>query len=178
MHVTVKSSKFRLALPLLVTAMLWGCGQGDDKGKDKKVEPAPPPKTTPPPPAPKAATPPPPAPKKVEPKKAEAPGKEWVLLGQQVAARGSDRATMQVGLKQGRYNELRFAVTGASLTIDDVTVTFANDEQFKPNVRQEYRDGGATKAVDLPGQNRGIKRIEFVYRTAATGQATIQVHAR
>jgi hypothetical protein len=177
-HITIVSSKFRLALPLLMVAMLFGCGPGDDK---KKVEPAPPAKTTPPPAPPKAE--PAPAPKPV-PKKAEAapnPGEGWVLLGQQQVDRTTEKDRFSIGKGRGAYRELRVIVQGAPVTIEGMTVTFGNDREFKPEVRHEFTSKASTRSIDLPGDNkRSIKYVDFIYRTKTTGgdKATVYLYGR
>jgi len=172
----------RIVLPgiaVLMAAALWGCGPGDDKGKDKdkKVEPAPPPKATTAPPKPEPAKP---APKK----SAEAPnlGEGWVLLGQQEVDQKSEKERIRVGTTQARYKELRVAVQGAPVKMESMVVTFGNDEQFKPGLRQDFKDGTSSRAIDLPGEQRAIKNVEFVYHTSpgaqAKAKATVYLYGR
>jgi hypothetical protein len=167
----------RLGMTLLITAALWGCGPGDDKGKDKKAEPAPPPKAAP-------APPPAPAKKKEEakpePKAAtEIPG-GWKLLGQQQAGPQSERERIEVGRHRGGYNELQVIVQGAPVTFDEVTVTLGNDNQFKPKFQKE-QSANSSIVIDLPGKEkkRGVKHVEFVYRTSSgQGTSTVLLYGR
>jgi len=166
----VLQSTIRLAVTLLAAAALAACGQGDDKGKtEKKVEPAP---------APKAA--PTPTPKKDAAPKAEAPGAGWTLLGQQQADHKTEKERIMVGTKEGRYKELRLTVKGAPLTIDEVVVTLGNKKEFRPKFKQELKDGESTRIIDLPGEERGIRHVDIVYRTTAkgTGKATVMLYGR
>jgi hypothetical protein len=43
-------------------------------------------------------------------------------------------------------------------------VTFANDQTFSPKIRHRFADGTETHVIDLPGDQRTIKRIDFKYR--------------
>jgi hypothetical protein len=170
----------RLGMTLLITAALWGCGPGDDKGKDKKAEPAPPPKAAP-------APPPAPAKKKEEAKaapkssastKVEAEG--WTLLGQEQANRKNDSDRITVDPAKKGVKELLLVVEGAPLEIEAMTVTFRNDKQFKANVEQNLSANSASAPIDLPGEKRGIKYVDLTYRTAAkgAGKATVMIYGR
>lgn len=169
----------RLGMTLVITAALWGCGPGDDKGKDEKAEPAPPPKAAP-------APPPAPAKKKEEAKpaapkasaKAEAEG--WILLGQEQANRKSESDRITVDSTKKRVKELRLVVEGAPLEIEAMTVTFRNDKQFKASVAQNLSANSASAPIDLPGEERGIKYVDLTYRTAVKGKgkATVMVYGR
>jgi hypothetical protein len=178
MHLTIVSSKFRLTIPLLVTVLLWGCGQGDDK--DKKVAPTPAPA---PAPAPAPKTTPPPAPPKAEPKPAAKAAVDpttqgWTLLGKQQADFKSDRDQIKVGgqSEKRRYKELLVRVEGGgSIDLKEMIVVFGNDEQFRPS--PSLASTGQT--IDLPGETRFIKRVEFVHKTTAgKGKATIALYGR
>jgi hypothetical protein len=62
-----------------------------------------------------------------------------------------------------------------------MVVTFGNGETFKPNVRHRFDEGSRTKSIDLPGERRAIKQIDFNYRSAGgrrEGKATVSVYAR
>jgi hypothetical protein len=183
MNSIVASRNYRLAAALLVGALLAGCGPSEDKSK--KAEPAPPPpappKVTPPPaakpPVPKTE-PAKPAPKaEVKPAlKADAEG--WFLLGTQQADRRGERERVEVG-RGLALRELRVTVQGAPLAISEMIVTFGNDKQFKPSLRPQF-DANTNQVIDLPGDKRAIKYVDFVYRTAAsgTGKATVLLHGR
>jgi hypothetical protein len=155
---------------LVMIAVLWGCGPGDDKGTEKKAAPAAPPK---------AAPAPAPAPKKEAPK-AEGPGPGWTLLGQQQADHKTKRERLVVGTKEGRFKELLVMVKGAGLTIDQMTVTLGNKKEVKLIVKQTLKDGESSKPIDLPGEQRGIRQVDFVFRTTAKGQgkATVMLYGR
>jgi hypothetical protein len=150
---------------------LWGCGPGDDKGSIEKKAEAPPP--------PKAAPAPAPAPKK-EARKVEGPGPGWTLLGQQEVGFKTEKGRIRVGGKEGRFRELLVMVKGAGLTVDDMTVTLGNKKEFKLKVQQELKEGESSKPIDLPGETRAIRRVDFVYRTTARGdgKATVMLYGR
>jgi hypothetical protein len=169
----------RLGVTLVITAALWGCGQGEDKSKtEKKVESPPPPKATTPPAKPKPAT---------EPAKpaAKAPTPEsegWVLLGKEAADFKGERDTIKVGggSQQRRYKELRVIVEGGSVDVQEMIVTFGKQQQFRPQL-QPFDGELRSQVIDLPGETRFINQVEFVYKTASPrnkGKATILLYGR
>jgi hypothetical protein len=118
-------------------------------------------------------------PKKEAPK-AEGPGPGWTLLGQQQVGFKTKTERIRVGGKEGRFKELLVMVKGAGVTIDDMTVTLGNKKEFKLKVQQELKEGESTKPIDLPGEARNIRHVDFVYRTTARGdgRATVMLYGR
>ena len=173
---SIATAKYaRIAICLLTVAALWGCGPGDDKGKtEKKAEPAPP----------KAA--PAPAPKK-EAKKEDAPkasakleAEGWTLLGKEQANRKGDSDRITADPSKKGVKELRLVVEGGPVELESMTVTFRNDKEFKPNVKQSLSANSATAPIDLPGERRNVKHVDLTYRTGAkgAGKATVMVYGR
>ncbi len=161
----------RVAISLSIIAALWGCGPGDDKGKvEKKAEPPAAPKPAPKkeaaPKAPKASA------------KLEAEG--WTLLGQGQANRKGETDRITPDSAKKRLKELRVVVEGAPLELEAMTVTFGNDKQFKPKVKQKLGADSASAAIDLRGEDRRVKHVDLTYRTAAkgTGKATVMLYGR
>lgn len=177
--ITVPESRAgRLVVISFAACALVACGPSDDKGKEKKVEtpppakvPAPAPKPTPTPkpaPAPKPAAGPKPA--------AQLPG-GFVLLGYAQAGQKTERDKIAVGGKQGQFKELRITVAGGSVAIDEVIVTFGNGEEFRPKIQHQFTEQSSTRNIDLPGNLRNIRSIEFVYRATGRGAGTPTVAA-
>jgi hypothetical protein len=171
----VLQGTIRLAVTLVTVAALWGCGQGDDKAKtEKKAEPAPP--KAAPTPAPKAE-----APKAAAPKasaKLEAEG--WTLLGKEQANRKGDSDRITADPSKKGIRELRLVVEGGPLEIESMTVTFRNDKQFTPTVKQNMSANSTSASIDLPGEKRNIKHVDLTYKTGAkgAGKATVMVYGR
>jgi hypothetical protein len=59
-------------------------------------------------------------------------------------------------------------------------VTFGNDETFKPKLRHTFAQGSGSRIIDLPGERRIIKRIDFHYKSInrREGKGIVQVFAR
>jgi hypothetical protein len=106
--------------------------------------------------------------------------KGWELLGRQQVDFKRDRDRIEVGRSEGRFNRLEIRVDGAPVEIDSMIVTFGNGEKFKPELRHRFDEGSKTRAIDLPGDRRAIKQIEFNYRSVnrREGKATVSVYGQ
>jgi hypothetical protein len=179
MNATTPLRHYRIAAPLILAAMLLGCGQGDDMGKVEKKEPPAPPKAATPAPAPAKETPKP-APPAVQKASAKAEAEGWILLGSQQANFKSETDRITVESSKKPVKELLVVVEGAPLHIEELLVTFRSDKQHKAHVKQDLAANSASRSIDLPGEKRGIKHLDFVYRTTAKGggKAVVMVYGR
>jgi hypothetical protein len=104
----------------------------------------------------------------------------WELMGRQEVDFKGDHDRIEVGKREGRYRQLEFRVEGAPIEMYDMVVTFANGETFKPKVRHRFAEGSGSHVIDLPGDRRAIRRIDFHYRTInrREGKARVAVYGR
>ena len=110
---------------------------------------------------------------------ANAPGK-WEVLGQREVDFRNDHDRIDVGRSEGRFKQLQVRVRNAPIEISDMVVTFGNDETFKASVRHRFAEGSGTRTIDLPGDRRSIKRIDFNYKSInrREGRGTVEVLGR
>ena len=81
----------------------------------------------------------------------------------------------------GAFRAIRVDVEGGDLEMFDVKLTFGNGETFSPATRIYFREGSRSRVIDLPGDARIIRRIDFFYRSApfgAPGRAVVHVYGR
>lgn len=105
----------------------------------------------------------------------------WKPLGQREVTFRVERDTIEVGRDAGRFNKIRFVVRGNAVEILDVKVTFGNGDTQDVQVRERIAEGAATRVIDLGGEQRFIRTVEFVYRTDGPnreGRATIRLFGR
>jgi hypothetical protein len=104
----------------------------------------------------------------------------WELLGRQDVTFKRDHDRIPVGKKEGPFRQLQVKVQGAPVEIGKMTVTFGNGETFSPDLKHRFKEGATTRVIDLPGERRAIKSIEFNYRRfdRGEGKATVAVYAR
>ncbi len=104
---------------------------------------------------------------------------DWDLLGSRRVAFTAERDVIKVGGRHGAYHALKLEVDGGNLEMYNIRVVFGNGEVFSPSTRVEFRQGSWSRTIDLPGEARIIKRIEFFYRSELTrGRATIRAFGR
>jgi hypothetical protein len=110
---------------------------------------------------------------------AQSPGR-WELLGQREVDFKNDHDQIDVGRSEGRFKQLEVRVKNAPIEIHDMVVTFGNDTTFKPKLRHKFTEGSGSRIIDLPGERRTIKRIDFNYKSInrREGKGTVEVRGR
>jgi hypothetical protein len=103
----------------------------------------------------------------------------WTLLGEQKVAGKRDRDTFVVGKYEGVYDQIQVSVLDSDVEIKDLTVTFANGEKWQANIKHSFKEGQRSKAIDLPGRDRMIAKIDVLYaNTPGGGAARVQIFGR
>ena len=101
------------------------------------------------------------------------PGK-WRFIADKNVRYGPDHDVIIV-TGNDNYSQLRLKVTDAPLKINDMKVHFENGNVFDVSIRNEIRQGGQSRVIDLPAGSRNIKKVEFWYSTIGTQQGTARV---
>jgi hypothetical protein len=103
----------------------------------------------------------------------------WTLLGEQTVQGRRDRDTITVGRYEGKFDQIQLSVLDSDLELKDITITFDSGQKWSPGVKQSFKEGQRTRAIDLPGKDRRIAKIELVYaNTPGGGAARVQVLGR
>jgi hypothetical protein len=104
----------------------------------------------------------------------------WERLGARDVDFGGDRDSIEVGRSEGRFRQIQIRVKDAPVEISNVVITFGNDQKFSPEVRERFAEGSGSRVIDLPGERRTIKRIDFRYRSLKKreGKGHVEVYAR
>ena len=103
--------------------------------------------------------------------------RNWELLGSQKVGFLVDKDVINVGRKDGDFSKIKLAVKGNDVEFIDVNVVYGNGQKDDVRVRNRIRAGGETRAIDLKGGERFIKRVELVYKSKPSfkGQATVEL---
>jgi hypothetical protein len=115
--------------------------------------------------------------KVVRPRGGGSPG-SWRLIGTTEAGYTADHDTIVVAGPFDDFRQVKFKVTGAPLNLQHMVVTYDNGEPDKIEVRQNIREGGESRSIDLRGAGkRSIRRIDFWYDTKGLlkGKANVTV---
>ncbi|MFN0247338.1 MAG: hypothetical protein ACKV2T_10660, partial [Kofleriaceae bacterium] len=103
----------------------------------------------------------------------------WTMLGEQKVGGGrqGDRDRIEVGRDEGKFRQITVVVLDSDIELYDVKVKFGRGPVFDPQIKSAvFREGTRTRVIDLPGDRRVIKTIDFAYRNLpGGGNARVQV---
>lgn len=105
---------------------------------------------------------------------------EWRIIGERSVKFASDKDVIKVGGNDW-YSKLKIKVVDAPLHISNFDVIFENGERFDVAIKENIREGGESRVIDLPGGERRIDRIEFRYRSTGRlrrGTANVIIFGR
>lgn len=105
----------------------------------------------------------------------------WTGLGSTVADFRTDRDRIEVGESRGPFKEIMIEVDGGALEMEDIVVRFADGSTFSPKTKVRFQEGSRTRNIDLPGNKREIRHVEFTFRSTneqKKGEATVKLYAR
>jgi hypothetical protein len=87
----------------------------------------------------------------------------WAYLGNAHVDGGQDHDNIHVGQHDGRFRAIQLRVSGGGIYFERVVVHFGNGTQEELVIRDHIPSGGATRAIDLPGERRVIESVELWY---------------
>lgn len=108
---------------------------------------------------------------------------DWELLGTEKVDFRRDRDIIRVGRKEGRFEALRLAVKDGDVQVREMTVVYGNGDKQRFEVDGIIREGEQTRPIDLKGNTRFIKEIEFRYKSVGRPRrgderATVMVYGK
>jgi hypothetical protein len=105
----------------------------------------------------------------------------WELLGRREVDTQVDRDVIEVGRNQGRFRGLKFEVHGGSIEMYEVKVILGDGEPYRHGGKMIF-ERGESRYIDLPGERRSVRRVEFLYRALSSGRggrhATVTLYGR
>src|SRR6478735_117689 len=90
---------------------------------------------------------------------AEEDDKEWKVLGDATIEKKGGGAESKVAAEEGLVKRIKFEVRGTDVEFKKVTVAYENGDPEESDVRDTVRRGGKSRAIDLKGGNRVIKKV-------------------
>lgn len=96
-------------------------------------------------------------------------GGRWQLLGERIVHGTFDRDVIDVGAREGAFRKLEVRVKGSALEMFDIKVVFGDGTDFHPETRLIFGRGAGSRLIDLPGNDRIIRRVEFKYGNLPRG---------
>jgi hypothetical protein len=105
--------------------------------------------------------------------------KGWNKLGSRVVHGKRDKDTIKVGRYEGKFDQIDFVVEDSDITLKKISITYGNGEKFTPKTRYVLKEGARTAVLDLPGNDRYIKKIDLKYgNLPRRGRATVTAYGR
>jgi len=108
----------------------------------------------------------------------------WTLLGEHTVDGKRDKDRIDISQKKGPMGKLTLVVLDSDLEMEEMTIQFLGvkgksaGKQYKPEVRQLFKEGTRTRAIDLPNAEI-LRYVEFKYKnTPGGGKARIQLWGR
>ena len=91
--------------------------------------------------------------------------KDWKVMGDAEIQRKSGSAQIEVGAAEGLVKRIKFEVRGADVEFKKVTISYENGDPEEIDIRDTVRRGGRSRAIDLKGGNRVIKKVLIAFKT-------------
>ena len=86
----------------------------------------------------------------------------WETLGRSYVDGRRDRDNITVNSNES-YRALQLEVTGGTIEFQRVVVHFESGADQEVEIRSRIPIGGRTRVIDLPGDRRRIRSVEFWY---------------
>ncbi|MBK6844889.1 MAG: hypothetical protein IPJ56_11455 [Gemmatimonadetes bacterium] len=104
----------------------------------------------------------------------------WTFLGQQAVTDRLDHDAIVVTAAEGRFTAIQIRVLRSAVDFHKVVVHFRNGGQREVPLRLTIPAGGSSRRIDLAGDDRAVRRVEFWYdaRTTRGRQATVRLFAQ
>ena len=91
------------------------------------------------------------------------PRERWTYLGNAHVDGRVDHDVIRVGASDGRFRAIQLRVSGGAIEFGRLVVHFGNGTAEELGIRERILNGGATRAIDLPGERRIIESVELWY---------------
>ena len=99
----------------------------------------------------------------------------WVLLGERVVTDRLDHDTIVVTGLRGFFRGIEIRVLDRAVQFHDVKIRFANGDDQDVAIRDVIPAGGASRVIDIPGNRRVIRSIDFWYDAQSIRGRTARV---
>lgn len=94
---------------------------------------------------------------------------DWKFIGDKIVDYGYDRDVIQLGNIRDDFRQIKIRVTDAPLRIFDMKIHYDNGSVQDVTLRKVIPQGGESLVIDLVGNVRHLKKIEFRYKPGARG---------
>ena len=104
----------------------------------------------------------------------------WELLGEEKVDFVRDKDILMVN-SNTLFTAIQFKVENKEVRLNELKIYFDNGDKLEPAVDEDIQPGQTSREIELGGEGRHIKQIEFKYRTVGSlvkGRANVLVFGR
>ena len=94
---------------------------------------------------------------------------EWKSLGSRTVSFRAEHDVIS-GVGDGRFRRIRIDVKSGDIEMFNVRITFADGQVFSPDTRFHFGDDSRSRVIDLPGEARSIRSVDFYYKSVRGGR--------
>jgi hypothetical protein len=87
----------------------------------------------------------------------------WELLGSKNVSWQPEKDVLTIGASEGGFKKLKIKVTGGTVYVARMVVTYGNGTKDEIPLKYTFRKGAESRTIDLQGGARVIKKITFIY---------------
>src|SRR6266481_7465403 len=91
----------------------------------------------------------------------------WAYLGEANVDGAVDHDNIVVTGSRGAFRAIQIRVARAPIEFDRVVIHYGDGDSEPIQMRSKIPAGGQTRAIDLPGNRRIIRSVEFWYARAS-----------
>lgn len=104
----------------------------------------------------------------------------WELLGERQVTDGLDHDAIQVTAAKGTFRSLKVLVKGHAVQFRSMRIHFGDGSVQSVELRDVIPAGGESRVLDVEGQDRVIRSVEFAYdaQTHHGKQALVRLFGR
>jgi len=99
----------------------------------------------------------------------------WKILGSAKVNGHADHDEIWVTGMEGDFKAVKIMVENEGIEFNRVVLHFANGNKQELNIRRFIPAGGETKVLDLNGDDRVIKKVDFFYESNAKSKTKAKV---
>jgi hypothetical protein len=97
----------------------------------------------------------------------------WITLGSKTVSLLADHDTIRVGAGVGLFTDVRLHVTGNTVFMHSMKITFSSGLTQSVNLAFAFLPGSSSRVINLPGPARLIKKVDLVYSKLLGGGTAI-----
>src|SRR5436190_1643898 len=103
----------------------------------------------------------------------------WISLGSKTVSLLADHDTIYVGAGVGLFTDVRLHITGNTVFIHSMKITFSSGATQNVNLAFAFLPGMSSRVINLPGPARFIKKVDLVYsKLIGGGTAVVTLQGR